>query len=179
MKILHLIDDHTQFLFRQAQKSCVRDNRLTGEAFEPSKKQGYLLSVHLASMVSPEESYSRAQARGLKAVGVLAVTVGEFASEGRPVRYAPEHPSDGDGTTFEDDAHSIVDFTQMSHGARTAAGKHLRDIAKARGYLHPKGAGTDHEVADCTEHPPAPTGKIPSQPIPTVQDGSIAAPSEG
>ena len=161
MKLLEAIVDASEFALRQVHPNFVKKGRLTSEAFQPTRKDAGLLSVGRSSMRTPANCYERHIAAGWKSMGVLAVTVGECAKAELEVLHAPLDAADPeDGIT--DEAHAVIDFRKLpSRGAIEKMATLLRDVAKARGYLHPLGAGTSHDVADSVDEILPPTHPAP------------------
>jgi hypothetical protein len=74
-------------LWRQVHPSFMVASQPGSQAFRPTPKDQDLLSFDDGSRILAETAWQRhTGARGLASIGVLAVTVGECAGEGLPLR---------------------------------------------------------------------------------------------
>jgi hypothetical protein len=114
-------------LLRQIHPSFVQDDRVTSQAFRPTPKDGFLLSVDNADRVSAETAWRRFTANpDCHAIGVQAVSQAECATQSLPViedgRPHPEHCS--------------IDFTAFDKKTIEKKAKLLRAQAAMRGWLY-------------------------------------------
>ena len=95
----------------------------------PTPKDQHLLSVYDGDQIAPEDSWRHfTDALGYFSAGVMAVTVGECADQGRDVR--------PDRATFQE--HAVIDFTSLNRSEVKSVGKTLARFANTRGWqYHP------------------------------------------
>ena len=115
-------------LLRQVHPNCIRDGRITSQAFNPTRNHGYLLSVYDGKLISARDSYIHyTTVLGRRSVGVVAVTVDECRALGLEVKSKPDQ--------FPE--HAVVDFTPLpSSGSRKDAAKQLASYAISRDWQH-------------------------------------------
>ena len=114
-------------LLRQVHPSFVQAGRVTSQAFRPTPKDEYLLSVYDGDMITPERSCHHYSTRLVQVtIGTMAVTVEECTAEMLPARPDP-------GPFPE---HAVIDYTGLSDNQCEKKGKKLRDVAEVRGWLH-------------------------------------------
>jgi len=113
-------------LLRQIHPSFIQDGRVTSQAFRPTPKDEYLLSVDDGDSVSAEASWQRfITTPACKSVGVQAVSQAECATQALTVIADGEpHPE-----------HCSVDFTAFDKKAIEKKSKLLRAQAETRGWL--------------------------------------------
>ena len=116
----------TTLLLRQVHPSFIKLGRPTSAAFRPTPKDEHKLSVYNGDMITAAASYLHYQGRKLESVGVLAVTVGECATQELQARSSPK----------EFPEHAEIDFTGLGGNQCEKKGKKLRDAAENRGWLH-------------------------------------------
>lgn len=113
-------------LLRQIHPSFVQDGRVTSQAFRPTPKDEFLLSVDDGDRVSAEASRRRFIANpACKSVGVQAVSQAECAAQALPVI--------ADGNPHPE--HCSVDFTAFDKKSIEKISKLLRAQAETRGWL--------------------------------------------
>jgi len=113
-------------LLRQINPAFVQNGRVSSQAFRPTPKDQYKLSVYNGDLITAEQSWKHFVAKRLKSVGVLAVNVVECTAEGLPSYSSPE--------VFEQHAH--IDFSNLTEGQIKGKGKRLLAVALVRGWLH-------------------------------------------
>lgn len=113
-------------LLRQIHPSFIQDGRVTSQAFRPTPKDEFLLSVDDGDRVSAEASWQRFIADQVcKSIGVQAVSQAECTAQELPVIEDGEpHPE-----------HCSVDFTAFDKKAIEKKSKLLRAQAETRGWL--------------------------------------------
>ena len=113
-------------LLRQIHPSFIQDGRVTSQAFRPTPKDEFLLSVDDGDRVTPEASWQRFTANlPYKSVGVQAVSQAECAAQDLCViEDGNPHPE-----------HCSVDFTAFDKKAIEKKSKLLRAQAETRGWL--------------------------------------------
>lgn len=113
-------------LLRQIHPSFIQDGRVTSQAFRPTPKDEFLLSVDNGDRLSAEASWQRFTANpACKSIGVQAVSVAECAEQALPViQDGVPHPE-----------HCSVDFAAFDKKAIEKKSKLLRTHAEARGWL--------------------------------------------
>lgn len=113
-------------LLRQIHPSFVQDGRVTSQAFRPTPKDEFLLSVDDGDRVSAEASWQRFIVNpACQSVGVQAVSQAECAAQELTVIEDGEpHPE-----------HCSVDFTAFDKKAIEKKSKLLRAQAEKRGWL--------------------------------------------
>lgn len=113
-------------LLRQIHPSFVQDGRVTSQAFRPTPKDEFLLSVDDGDHVSAEASWQRFTANpACKSIGVQALSQAECAAQALPVIEDGEpHPE-----------HCSIDFTAFNKKVIEKKSKRLRAQAETRGWL--------------------------------------------
>ncbi len=113
-------------LLRQIHPSFVQDGRVTSQAFRPTPKDEFLLSVDDGDRISAEASWQRFIANpACKSVGVQAVSHTECTAQALTViEDGNPHPE-----------HCSVDFTAFDKKAIEKKSKLLRAQAETRGWL--------------------------------------------
>lgn len=113
-------------LLRQIHPSFVQDGRVTSQAFRPTPKDEYLLSVDDGDRVTAEVAWQRFTSNpDCKAVGVQAISHAECQAQALPVIV--------DGVPHPE--HCAIDFTALDKKAIEKKAKLLRTHAQARGWL--------------------------------------------
>ena len=113
-------------LLRQIHPSFIQDGRVTSQAFRPTPKDEYLLSVDDGDRVSAEASWQRFIANpACKSVGVQALSQAECIAQALTViEDGSPHPE-----------HCSVDFTAYDKKSIEKKSKLLRAQAETRGWL--------------------------------------------
>ena len=127
--------DREELLFRQVHPTWLRDGRLSGQAFTPTKKDKDLLSTARSSLTSAEAAfYLHTHRRELMSAGTWAVNVAECEE----ANVTPFHdPTTAPPDKVADPAHTSVDFSSLpSNSKKEAAGAWLARSAAARGCLY-------------------------------------------
>ena len=115
-------------LLRQVNPNWFVKGELSIAAFNPSKEQHYEASVDNGDGTSASGAYLYHQSKGLRTIGVVAVTAGEATRERLPVKAAPVA-----GWPH----HTVLDFNALpDKPARRAAARSLTSAARQRGWLH-------------------------------------------
>ncbi len=113
-------------LLRQIHPSFIQDGRVTSQAFRPTPKDEFLLSVDDGDRVTPEASWQRFTVNpACKSVGVQAVSQAECTAQGlNVIEDGNPHPE-----------HCSVDFTAFDKKSIEKKSKLLRAQAEMRGWL--------------------------------------------
>ena len=113
-------------LLRQIHPSFIQDGRVTSQAFRPTPKDEFLLSVDDGDRVTAEASWQRFITNpACKSVGVQAVSQAECtAQELTVIEDGKPHPE-----------HCSVDFTAFDKKAIEKKSKLLRAQAETRDWL--------------------------------------------
>lgn len=113
-------------LLRQIHPSFIQDGRVTSQAFRPTPKDEFLLSVDDGDRVTAEAAWQRFVANSAcTSAGVQAVSLAECVAQELPVVEDGEpHPE-----------HCSVDFTAFDKKAIEKKSKLLRAQAETRGWL--------------------------------------------
>jgi hypothetical protein len=113
-------------LLRQIHPSFIQDGRVTSQAFRPTPKDEFLLSVDDGDRVTAEASWQRFMVNpACKSVGVQALSLAECAAQELTViEDGNPHPE-----------HCSVDFTAFDRKAIEKKSKLLRAQAETRGWL--------------------------------------------
>jgi hypothetical protein len=113
-------------LLRQIHPSFIQDGRVTSQAFRPTPKDEFLLSVDDGNRVTAEASWQRFMTNPTcKSVGVQALSLAECKAEELPViEDGIPHPE-----------HCSVDFTAFDKKEIEKKSKLLRVQAETRGWL--------------------------------------------
>jgi hypothetical protein len=113
-------------LLRQIHPSFVQDGRVTSQAFRPTPKDEFLLSVDDGDRVSAEASWQRFTANSAcKSIGVQALSQAECAGQELAViEDGVPHPE-----------HCSIDFTAFDKKIIEKKAKLLRAQAEMRGWL--------------------------------------------
>lgn len=115
-------------LFRQVNPNWFVKGVLSIEAFNPSSQQNYEASVDNGNGTSASSAYLYHQSKGLRTIGVVAVTAGEATRERLPVK-----PDPVAGWPH----HMVLDFNALpDKAARRAAARSLTFAARQRDWLH-------------------------------------------
>lgn len=113
-------------LLRQIHPSFVQGGRVTSQAFRPTPKDAYLLSVENGDRVSAAAAWQRfVENPACRSCGVQALLLAECTAQDLPVIE--------DGKPFPE--HCSVDFSAYSKGVIEKKSKILRARAGARGWL--------------------------------------------
>lgn len=114
-------------LLRQVHPSFVQSGRVTSQAFRPTPKDAFFLSVYDGDQITPENSWIHFTSQDkCSSTGVMGVTVSECEAEMLPVRTDP--------VPFPE--HVVIDFTGFSENQIEKKCKKLRAKAQARGWLY-------------------------------------------
>lgn len=113
-------------LLRQIHPSFIQDGRITSQAFRPTPKDEFLLSVDDGDRVTAEASWHRFITNPARqSLGVQAVSLAECAAQELPViEDGHPHPE-----------HCSVDFKAFEKKAIEKKSKLLRAQAETRGWL--------------------------------------------
>lgn len=113
-------------LLRQIHPSFIQNGRVTSQAFRPTPKDEFLLSVDDGDRVSAEVAWQRFIANpSCKSAGVQAISQAECTAQALPViEDGQPHPE-----------HCSVDFTAFDKKAIEKKSKLLRAQAETRGWL--------------------------------------------
>lgn len=116
----------TTLLLRQIHPSFIQDGRVTSQAFRPTPKDEFLLSVDNGDRISAEASWQRFIANpACKSVGVQAVSHAECTvHELTVIEDGTPHPE-----------HCSIDFRAFDKKAIEKKAKLLRAQAEMRGWL--------------------------------------------
>jgi hypothetical protein len=125
------VNDAT-LLLRQVNPSWIQQGRVTSQAFKPTPKDDFKLSVYDGDLTSPPDSWKHfTEKLGFRSVGTLAITVAECSSQELPARPDPE--------PFPE--HAVVDFTGLETNQIEKKSKKLNALAAHRGWLYQPEAG--------------------------------------
>jgi len=113
-------------LLRQIHPSFIQDGRVTSQAFRPTPKDEFLLSVDDGDRVTAEASWQRFITNpACKSVGVQALSQAECTAQALTViKDGDPHPE-----------HCSVDFTAFDKKVIEKKSKLLRAQAETRGWL--------------------------------------------
>ncbi|WP_297505020.1 hypothetical protein [Ferrovum sp.] len=113
-------------LLRQIHPGFVQDGRVTSQAFRPTPKDEFHLSVDNGDTISPETAWIRFNdTQSCKSVGVQAVSKAECDMETlRVIADGIPHPE-----------HCSIDFTGFDRKTIEKKAKYLRSQAEKRGWL--------------------------------------------
>jgi len=113
-------------LLRQIHPSFVQNGRPTSQAFRPTPKDEWLLSVEDGSRIQPTASWERFTASAdRRSAGVMAITPAECSAEALPVIE--------DGMPFPE--HCSVDFSSLTMNSVEKKAKILTRHAVKRDWL--------------------------------------------
>jgi len=114
-------------LLRQIHPTFIQAGFTTSQAFRPTPKDDFKLSVYDGDQITPETSWIHYTTDlELKSAGVAALTVDECAAENLPARPDPE--------PFPE--HAIIDFAGLSAGQCQSKSKKLQAKALDRGWIY-------------------------------------------
>lgn len=113
-------------LLRQIHPNFIQDGRVTSQAFRPTPKDEFLLSVDDGDRINAESSWQRFIANpACKSIGVQALAQAECTAQDLPVIENGEpHPE-----------HCSIDFTAFDKKVIEKKAKLLRAQAEKRGWL--------------------------------------------
>jgi hypothetical protein len=118
--------DSETLLLRQINPGFVQLGRPTSQAFRPTPKDEYLLSVEDGSRISPRASWERFnKAPDCNSVGVMGVSFAECTEQELPVIE--------DGDPFPE--HCSIDFSNLTKGLIEKKAKFLAKYAVERDWL--------------------------------------------
>ncbi len=128
-----LLTDSHEELLRQVHPSFLRDGRPSSQAFRPTKKDEWMLSVARGSLTTAEAAF-RHHSEKLKcaSAGTWGITVGECDDQDLKA-YSDPIVSPPEATDL---AHAFVDFRGMSNSQVEARGIKLARAAHERGALY-------------------------------------------
>jgi hypothetical protein len=114
-------------LYRQISPSWIQGERATSQAFRPMPKDEGHLSCYDGDQITAERSWIHyTNVMGFLSVGVLAVSVSEFAKEELHAKSDPL-------TDFPE--HATVDYTAFQKNAIESKSKRLQAVSSVRGWL--------------------------------------------
>ena len=114
-------------LLRQVHPSFVQAGHVTSQAFRPTHKDDWLLSVYDGDLITAEDAWVHFTSQGgCTSAGVMGVTCDECAAEGLTARPDPE--------PFPE--HAVIDFTGFSDNQREKKSKKLKAKAEARNWMY-------------------------------------------
>ncbi len=123
--------EESTILYRQIHPTQIKENRITSNAFRPSKNHDEKLSTYHGDMLTSEESYNHYTSPPLnkESAGVKGISVGECQEANKEI--IVEH----DKQNFEE--HVSVDFSKISsNGQKKKAAKYLCNKAVERDWLY-------------------------------------------
>jgi hypothetical protein len=113
-------------LLRQINPAFVQDGRVTSQAFRPTPKDEYHLSVYDGNQISAQAAWQHFVLNpDCRSVGVMAVTVDECQQQ--------ELPVEADGIGYKE--HCTIDFSAFTEKEIKRKSKALTAQATARGWL--------------------------------------------
>lgn len=125
-----------ELLYRQIHPNWFEDGLPTSQGFRPTGKDDGKLSVDRSTVFTAEESFLlHHDDKGLATAGTWGLTVAEFAAE--DVGCRPD-PLERSYTEPANPAHAVADFSLHGGGKCKLIGKRLRNVAVARGRVHPR-----------------------------------------
>jgi hypothetical protein len=119
-------------LHRQVNPAWVQNGRPSSQTFRPTPKDQFKLSLYDGDQINPEASWHHftslinESGRTNESVGVLSLTVLEFATEGLQCVPSPE--------IFKEHAHA--DYADLTDGQIRKKGQRLLVVAVARGWQY-------------------------------------------
>lgn len=114
-------------LLRQIHPSFVQSGRVTSQAFRPTPKDEFLLSVYDGDRIEAQASWRHFVADpACRSAGVMAVTRGQCLEQDLPVN--------ADGVPFAE--HVSIDFSAFEKAAIEKKAKVLAKLAQVRGWLY-------------------------------------------
>ena len=122
------LSQEDELLFRQIHPTCIapKTGEPSSQAFCPSKKDNYKLSVDRSSLTTAEESYSL-YTENWESVAVYGLTVGEFKGKKIPCVGNP---------LSENPAHALADYNRHHKSKHRQIAKRLKELALKRGELY-------------------------------------------
>lgn len=110
-------------LYRQVHPSFVANDKVTSQAFKPTKKDRLLLSVYNGDMITPQKAWFHyTDVLGYLSYEIVAVSVSECSAQGLPVYSDP--------SSYRE--HTVIDFTNLSRNQIERRADSLRNAAVAR-----------------------------------------------
>ena len=114
-------------VFRQIHPSFVQAGLPTSQAFRPTSKDEFKLSVYDGDLISPENAFQHyVNQLNLASVGVMGLAVTECTAVSLAVYSDPNRFSE----------HALIDFSGLLDKYCRTKSKLLRDKAVQRGWLH-------------------------------------------
>lgn len=125
------LNDPEENLLRQVHPQHIDRGVVGSVAFKPGKQDEGRLSVSRGALTTPEAAFSKhTTEKGLKSVGVWAVTVGECGSIDLEAKSAPVEDE------VPDPAHAIIDMSEVKGKQIRRKARTLARFANARGCLY-------------------------------------------
>ena len=119
------MNEHT-IVYRQIHPSFVQDGFPTSQAFRPTPKDEFQLSVYDGDMITPVAAWDHyTRDLGLRSCGVMGISIGECHAVSIEVRSAPEQFAE----------HAILDFTGLTDNECRSKSKILQSRARVRDWL--------------------------------------------
>lgn len=117
-------------LHRQVNPSWIQQGRVTSQAFKPTPKDDFQVSVYDGDLIDPEDAWLHFTGElGFDSVGVLAVTVAE----------CKVHELDARSDPVPFPEHAVIDFTGLGTNQVEKKSKKLKAFAVTRGWqFHPE-----------------------------------------
>lgn len=128
------LSNEQELLFRQVHPGFIEDGQPSSQPFRPTPKDGNKLSVDRSAITTAEHAFKLYKANGFSTSAVYGLTVGEFHGEqiscfSNPLCEVPPLNANP--------AHALADYSPHNANQQKNRGKRLRQIAIARGQLHP------------------------------------------
>lgn len=123
------------WFLRQIHPNSAPDGVVQSGGFLPTKNHQFKLSGYDGDRITPAESFDfHTGILGKKSVAVMGVTIEECLLPDIMLASSPVPQSEG---VVASRFHIHLDFSGMTNGQRERTAKKLRDLATARGILHP------------------------------------------
>tara|TARA_B100000424_G_scaffold256094_1_gene235748 strand:- start:1139 stop:1510 length:372 start_codon:yes stop_codon:yes gene_type:complete len=123
------MEDNQALLYRHIHPSFIIEDKVSSQAFTPTRKDNDHLSTYDGDLITPLESFTHyTESLSLKSSGVMGVMPSECTQEKLNIKY--------DRVPFTE--HVSIDFAALSKGEKKKAAKKLSIVAIDRGWIYKK-----------------------------------------
>jgi hypothetical protein len=128
------LGNEDEILFRQIHPKMFEKGLPASDRFRPSLNDENKLSVDRSSIVTAAQSHEIYTANGYESAAVFGLTVGEFDEQEIDCHPDPLPKTDN---LAANPAHALADYARHELKSQKNIAKKLKQLAIARGQLHP------------------------------------------
>lgn len=123
------MEDNQALLYRHIHPSFIIEDKVSSQAFAPTKKDEDNLSAYDGDLISPSDSFTHyTESLSLISSGVMGLMPYECTQEKLNIKY--------DKVPFIE--HVSINFADLSRGEKKKAAKKLSVVANDRGWFYKK-----------------------------------------